>query len=72
MLLKLGILVDGMVSGFIIDKPKLKMGRTLYSGYADNLHGPSLNMIEVTTHFVDIFRKPENPLTISLVLPSTA
>ena len=26
------------------DKPKLKMGHTLYSGYADNLHGPSLNM----------------------------
>ena len=56
---KLCIFVDGMVTAFTIDKPKLKMGHTLYAGYADNLHGPSLNhQYEVTTHFVDIFRKP--------------
>ena len=41
---KLCIFVDGMVTAFTIDKPKLKKGHTLYSGYADNLHGPSLNM----------------------------
>ena len=63
---KMCIFVDGMVTAFTIDKARL------YAGYADNLHGTSLNMR--LQHILWIFSENLSAKSINniLVHPSTA